>query len=108
MHFTLKKHPLTDEDLADFLQCYNPTNRHERTETYSAENPNGRWRKFTVEEILQRDKTDLNITWVKDQSLTDLDNLPEPEELADDIMENLQSALQSFAELQADLQKKDK
>lgn len=108
VHFTLKNHPMKDEDLADFLQCYNPTNRHERTETYSAENPNGRWRKFTVEEILQRDKTNLDIFWVKDQSLADLDNLPEPEELADDIMENLQSALQCFAELQADLQKKDK
>ena len=98
---------MKDEYLADCLQCYNPTNRHERTETYSAENPNGRWRKFTVEEILQRDKTNLDIFWVKDQSLADLDNLPEPEELADDIMENLQSALQCFAELQADLQKKD-
>ena len=105
MHFTLKQHPMTFGDLQDFIQCYNPENRHERHETWSEENPEGRWRRFTVEEILARDKTSLDIFWIKDKSLADLDNLPAPEELAQDIMENLQSAMDGFSELLAALKK---
>lgn len=105
MHFTLKQHPMTDADLLDFIVCYNPFNRHERQETWSAQNPDGRWRKFSVDEILQRDKTSLDIFWIKDKSLADLDSLPAPDELAVDIIENLQSALESFQELQMRLQK---
>ena len=71
-------------DLEDFIQCYHPENRHERHETWSAENPEGRWRRFTAEEILARDKTSLDIFWIKDKSLADLDNLPAPEELAEE------------------------
>ena len=62
-------------------------------------NPEGRWRRYSVEEILARDKTSLDIFWLKDKSLADLDNLPPPDILADEIMENLQSALESFQEL---------
>lgn len=105
VHFTLKQHPMTDADLQDFIKCYNPSNRHERTETWSESNPEGRFRKFSVEEILERDKTSLDIFWIKDKSLADLDNLPSPDELAGDIIENLQSALDSFKELQAQLDK---
>lgn len=103
IHFTLKQHPMTDADLEDFISCYNPKNRHKRTETWSEENPEGRWRKFLVEEILARDKTSLDIFWIKDKSLADLDNLPPSDELADEILENLQSALESFASLKARL-----
>ena len=105
IHFTLKQRPMTDGDLYDFICCYNPENRYKRTETYSKENPEGRFRRFTVEEILERDKTSLDIFWIKDKSLSDLDNLPSPDELATDIIENLQSALNSFSELQAQLKK---
>lgn len=103
IHFTLKKNPLTDGDLDDFVACYQPENRHNRTETWSEENPEGRWRKFSVEDILARDKTSLDIFWIKDKSLADLDHLPEPDVLADSIIENLQSALESFEELKAQL-----
>lgn len=103
IHFTLKQNPMTDADLDDFILCYNPTNRHERTETWTEENPDGRWRMYNVEEILSRDKTSLDIFWIKDKSLADLDNLPAPDELAGDIIENLQSALESFGELKAQL-----
>ena len=96
MHFTLKQHPMTDADLEDFIRCYHPENRHERKETWSEENPDGRWRKYTVDEILARDKTSLDIFWIKDKSLADLDHLPEPDVLAAEIVENLQSALESF------------
>ena len=103
IHFTLKQHPMSDADLQDFISCYNPENRHERKETWSEENPDGRWRKFSVDEILKRDKTSLDIFWIKDKSLADLDNLPDPDVLADDIIENLQSALESFKELKKQL-----
>lgn len=103
IHFTLKQHPMTDADLHDFISCYNPENLHERKETWSEENPDGRWRKFSIDDILKRDKTSLDIFWIKDKSLADLDNLPDPDVLADDIIENLQSALESFHELKKQL-----
>lgn len=103
MHFTLKQHPMTDADLKDFIKCYNPKNRHDREETWSVDNPDGRFRKYSITDILNRDKTSLDIFWIKDKSLADLDNLPSPDELAGDIIENLQSALDSFKELQAQL-----
>lgn len=103
IHFTLKQNPMTDADLEDFIKCYNPENRFEREETYSEENPEGRFRKFAVEDILERDKTSLDIFWIKDKSLADLDNLPSPDVLADDIIENLQSALESFENLKEQL-----
>ncbi len=103
MHFTLKKNPMTDRDLEDFIKCYNPENRYERKETWSESNPDGRWRRFPVDDILKRDKTSLDIFWIKDKSLADLDNLPDPEDLAADIIENLQSALDSFNELRSKL-----
>ena len=103
IHFTLKQHPMSDDDLKDFISCYNPANRYKRKETWSEKNPDGRWRRFSVDEILKRDKTSLDIFWIKDKSLADLDNLPDPETLADDIIENLQSALESFQELKRQL-----
>lgn len=50
----------------------------------------GRWRKFTYEDIIARDKTSLDIFWVRDESLADLDNLPDPDVLAEEIIENLE------------------
>ena len=99
VHFTLKQNPMTDRDLEDFIACYHPENRHERRETWSPDDPDGRWRKFSVDEIMARDKTSLDIFWIKDKALADLDSLPAPDELAGDIIENLQSALESFQEL---------
>ncbi len=96
IHFTLKKNPLKPDDLQDFITCYHPQNRHQRSETYSEQNPEGRWRKFTYNEIIARDKTSLDIFWLKDKSLTDLDNLPDPDVLALEIMENLEAGLESF------------
>jgi type I restriction enzyme M protein len=69
MHFTLKKNPLKESDLADFIACYNPKNRRERTETYNPQtNPNGRWRRFTYDEIISRDKASLDIKWIESKS----------------------------------------
>lgn len=99
IHHTLKKKPMRYEDLKDFIACYNPANRHERQQTWSEQQPDGRWRKFTYEEITARDKTNLDIFWLKDDSLTDLDNLPDPDELAEEIIENLEAGLASFREI---------
>jgi len=100
IHFTLKKNPLKFEDLKDFITCYNPANINRRNETWHPEtNPEGRWRRFSYEDILARDKTSLDITWIKDKSLTDLDNLPNPDELAADIIENLEAGIECFKEI---------
>jgi len=97
VHHTLKKNPLKLEDLKDFVTLYKPSNRHKRTETYHVENnPEGQWRKFTYDEVMARDKTSLDISWIKDKSLADLDNLPEPDVLAEEIAENLSAALENF------------
>lgn len=100
IHHTLKKNPLKLNDLQEFVTSYNSANRHKRTETYHAtNNPEGRWRKFNYDEIVARDKTSLDITWLKDKSLADLDNLPDPDILAEEIAGNLESALGSFREV---------
>ncbi len=96
IHHTLKKNPLKFEDLADFVTCYSPRKRHKRKELFSQSNPEGRWRRFTYEEIIARDKTSLDITWIKDKSLADLDDLPDPDVLAEEIVENLEAGLLNF------------
>jgi len=99
VHHTLVKKPMQLEDLREFIECYNPENRSKRKEAWSDENQEGRWRKFTYEEILDRDKTNLDIFWLKDKSLTDLENLPDPDILASEIVENLEAGLESFREI---------
>lgn len=99
VHHTLKKEPMHFEDLQSFIECYNPSNRNDRTETWSEENPEGRWRRFTYDEIIARDKTNLDIFWLKDKSLADLENLPDPDILANEIIENIEAGLESFKEV---------
>jgi type I restriction enzyme M protein len=100
VHHTLKKKPMRLDDLKDFIKCYNPKNRHKRKESWSeSKNPNGRWRKFTYDEIIKRDKCNLDIFWLKDKSLADLDNLPDPDILASEIIENIEAGLKSFREI---------
>jgi len=96
-HFTLKENPLKFEDLKDFISCYNPENRHQRKETE-------RFKKFTYDEILKRDKTNLDIFWLKDESLEDLDNLPDPDIIANELVEDLESAVEQLREISIDLE----
>jgi type I restriction enzyme M protein len=97
IHHTLKQKPMRFEHLAEFIECYRPKNRHKRKATWNAENnPEGRWRKYTYDELIARDKTSLDVFWLKDKGLTDLDNLPEPDTLAEEIIENLEAGLASF------------
>uniref|UniRef100_UPI003FA3990B class I SAM-dependent DNA methyltransferase n=1 Tax=Methylocaldum sp. GT1BB TaxID=3438963 RepID=UPI003FA3990B len=88
-HFTLKTRPMKYEDLQDFIRCYNPENRYQREISE-------RFRFFSVEELLSRDKASLDVFWLKDKSLDSLENLPEPEILAQEIVEHLEAALENF------------
>ena len=85
-HFTLKQNPLTRTDLDDFVACYNPGNRHQRQESE-------RFKRYTFDELIARDKVSLDLFWLRDESLEDIDNLPAPAVLAAEIAEDLQSAL---------------
>jgi type I restriction enzyme M protein len=102
-HFTLKTNPLQRSDLDDFVACYNPLNRHERSATWSDHNPNGRWRAYAYDEIAARDKASLDIFWLRDESLADAANLPDPDVIADEIIEDLRAALDEFEQLRAGL-----
>ena len=97
VHHTLKQKPLSESHLEDFVACYNPAARHDRKATWSEETPDGRWRAFSRDELLQRDKASLDLFWLKDATMTDLDNLPEPDVLMSEIMENLEAAMEQFA-----------
>ena len=88
-HFTLKQNPLRRADLDDFVTAYQPGGRGQREE-------GERWKSFSYDEIMVRDKANLDITWLRDESLEDLDNLPSPEVLAREIVEDLAAALQEF------------
>jgi len=90
---------MTMNHLDEFINLYNSNNINRRSETWSEDNEEGRWRKYSYEEVLERDKTSLDIFWIKDKSLTDLDNLPDPDILANEIIENIESGLSSFKEI---------
>ncbi len=92
MNLTLVENSLSDEHLADFVKCYCAEDRTKRKESE-------RFKKFTYDEVIQRDKTNLDITWLKDDSLKELENLPEPEVLLKDIVQNLKSCLTDFEAL---------
>ena len=95
-HFTLKTNPLSKADLEDFIRCYNPENRHQRAETEQ-------FKAFTYDEIIQRDKTSLDIFWLKDESLEDTENLPDPDVLAQEIVGNLEASLLQFESIADEL-----
>ena len=95
-HFTLKTNTLARADLDDFVRAYNPDNRHQRTESE-------RFRSFTYEDLVKRDKANLDIFWLRDDSLGDSADLPDPAILAAEIIEDLQAALDQFGQIAADL-----
>jgi hypothetical protein len=102
-HFTLNTSPLTRADLNEFVGLYQSGNRHQRQATWSTENPGGRWRAYSYDELVARDKTSLDIFWLKDDSLADSDNLPPPGVIALEIVEDLQAALEQFKLIAADM-----
>lgn len=84
---------MTMQHLEEFITLYNSDNLDKRKETWSEENEEGRWRKYTYDEIIVRDKTSLDIFWLRDKSLTD------PDILAAEIIENIEAGLNSFKDI---------
>jgi type I restriction enzyme M protein len=105
-HFTLKQNPITRKSLDEFVDCYKPTERHKRKATWSEKNPEGRWRVYTYEEIVARDKVSLDLSWLRDDSLEDSANLPEPNLLAQEIADDLLAALTQVQDILGDLQQR--
>ena len=91
-HFTLKKNGLKRSDLNDFVECYKSGARHKRE-------PSERFKAFSYDELIARDKTNLDLFWLKDDSLEDVDALPAPGIIAVDIVENLREALEHFSDV---------
>ncbi len=95
---TLATNPMQRHHLDDFVECYKSDKLSSRKETYNAEtNPNGRWRKYSCDEILKRDKTSLDITWIKQ---SDDDNDYTLAELMSTIQEKSDNISKAVAELQ--------
>ena len=94
--FTLKTNPLHRSHLDDFVACYNPDNRHQRQET-------DRFHPFSYEDLIKRDKANLDIFWLRDESMEDSANLPPPDQLADEIVNDLRAALEQLEEIAGDL-----
>jgi type I restriction enzyme M protein len=95
-HFTLKENPLRDEHLADFIAAYQAEDRTARVESE-------RFHRFSYQELVGRDKASLDVFWLRDESFEDADNLPAPELIAAEIVEDLEAALAQFAEIASSL-----
>ena len=106
MHFTLKTSSLQRSDLDEFVKNYNPEDRHHRKATWSEKKPDGRWRSYNYNELVSRDKASLDIFWLKDESLEASDNLPDPDVIALEIVEDLEAALEQFREITSDLKER--
>jgi type I restriction enzyme M protein len=89
-HFTLKQNQLRLEDLAEFIDAYKTNDRGTRVEAQ-------RFRPFTYDELVKRDKVSLDLSWLRDDSLEDTDNLPSPDVIAQEIVDDLQAALLEFS-----------
>jgi len=96
IHKTLKENSLKREDFAELEELYKPQDRSKRNPTWTEKNPEGHWHVFTYDELIARDKTNLDIFWLKDESLENTENLPAPNILAQEIVEQLEAALEEF------------
>jgi type I restriction enzyme M protein len=83
--------------LDEFVSLYRPAKRHLRKATWDESNPDGRWRAYAFDDLIKRDKVNLDIFWLRDNSLEDSDDLPPPDVLAQEIADDLQTALEQFA-----------
>jgi len=102
-HFTLKTNPLKRADLDAFVALYKTDALNDRQPTWSDQTPEGRWRAYDYADLTARDKCSLDLFWLKDDSLLDADNLPEPHEIAAEIAEDLRVALEQIEEILGDL-----
>ena len=103
LHFTQKQSPIQRKDFDEFVTCYQPGKLHRRKPTWSEQNPEGRWRCYGYDELLERDKLSLDLFWIKDRSLTDTDSLPAPGILATELADDLETILEQFIKIAAKL-----
>jgi type I restriction enzyme M protein len=97
---------MTRTDLDEFVACYKPGERQKRKATWSEKNPEGRWCAFTYDQIVARDKVSLDLFWLRDESLEDSANLPDPNILAQEIADDLRSALGQIEDILGDLDRR--
>jgi type I restriction enzyme M protein len=103
LHFTLKQNRLSRSDLDNFVACYRPGKLAERVPSWTPAAPDGRWRDYGYDEIVARDKCSLDLFWLRDESLEDSASLPEPHILAQEIADDLRSALGEIEDILGDL-----
>ena len=89
------------------MTCYRPGERHKGKPTWSHEDEGGRWRAFEYDELAKRDKLNLDLLWLRDSALENGENLPEPEVLAAEIVEDLHAALEAFQVIAEELRSSD-
>jgi type I restriction enzyme M protein len=92
--FTLKQKPLTRSNLDEFVDCFQSADRSRRAATWSTTNLRGRWRSYTYNELLARDKASLDLFWLRDETLEDTTNLPALDVLVAEIIVDLRAALE--------------
>ncbi len=114
IHKTLKTNKLVRSDFDEFVELYRPGNIKARVSTWAeiqneetAAGPNGRWREYSYNEIISRDKANLDITWLKDETLEDKENLQPPAVIASEIVELLTAALEEFKSIEEALVEED-
>ena len=96
-NFTLRQNPIAEDDVKEFVEVYQTANRtKKRVESE-------RFKRFTCADLMARDKANLDIYWLKDDSLADTDNLPKPAILAAEIVEDLEEALEEFRAVEEEL-----
>jgi hypothetical protein len=103
VRYTLKTNQLKRSDIDEFVACYNPENRHRRKSTWSEDSPKGRWRAYSYEELLQRDKVSLDIFWLKDENLEGESDAADLNDIMAEIVYDLRAALAQFEEIQSDM-----
>jgi type I restriction enzyme M protein len=99
--FTLKERPLGYEDLKDFITCYKPTDRNNRKSTWTENSPDGKWRSYDYQELIERDKTNLDIFWLEDESFKE--TLEKPQVIAKQILKDLQKAMATIEQILVDV-----
>lgn len=93
-----------DADLGESIEPYRPEDRSAREPTWNENDPDGRWRAYTYEGLIERDKASLDLFWIRDEALKDTANLPGPDVIAREVVEDLRAALEVFEEIAAELE----
>ena len=99
-----KRNPLNKDDFKEFIECYHVDDMSQRKETWSEDNPNGRWRKFSIDEILKRENTNLDIFWMEEEQEGPDYSIPELLEIMDESSQQISSSVAKLKELLAGIE----